>query len=288
MKFPTILTITCLAIRAAFAADATVQKDIPYVANGHPRQTLDLYLPAGEHAAPLPLIVWIHGGAWKLGSKDWITVRYLVDHGYALASIGYRFSQDAIFPAQIQDCNAALDFLLKNAKKYHLDPNRVIIGGGSAGGHLALLLGLARKQKTWGADPNFHAQAILDFFGVTDIAAAKKGITDPAKLAEIDSIYRQLLGALPAARPDLAKAASPLAYVTRDTPPVLIIHGEKDDTVPLDQSRSLKSALDTLKVRNQLIIVPGAGHDGPLFASPELQKPVLEFLGATPASPPRP
>ena len=265
------------------ALAAAAQKDIPYVENGHPNQTLDLYLPAEKSTKPRPLVVWIHGGAWKLGSKDWISVPYLVDHGYALASIGYRFSQDAKFPAQIQDCNAALDFLLRNASKYNLDPHRVIIAGGSAGGHLALLLGLARRQKAWDADPDFHALAILDFFGVTDIATAKKGITDPAKLADIDSIYVQLLGALPADHPDIAAAASPLAYVTKDSPPVLLIHGGKDDTVPIDQSRALQAALKNAGVKNELFIVKDAGHDGPLFAKPEVQKQVLDFLKRIPA-----
>jgi acetyl esterase/lipase len=257
---------------------ATVEKDIPYVADGQPIQTLDLYLPAKKFARPVPLVVWIHGGAWKLGIKDWITVPYLVDEGCAIASIGYRFSQDAKFPAQIQDCNAALNFLLKNAGKYGLDPGRVIIGGGSAGGHLALLLGLARNRADWGANPKFRAAAILDFFGVTDISTAKKGFTDPKWLAEVDSIYLQLLGALPADRPDIAKDASPINYVTRDAPQVLIIHGGNDDKVPLDQSRTLAEKLSSVGVLHTLFIFEGAGHDGPAFQDPKVQAAVRQYL----------
>jgi len=277
-----LIPLLLLAGAAAFAAP--VQRDIPYVEHGQPSQALDFYAPSAAQKEPAPLVVWIHGGAWKLGSRDWITVKYLVDHGWAIASIGYRFSQDAKFPAQIQDCNAALNFLLENSAKLGFDPRRVVVAGGSAGGHLALLLGLARDQADWNADPKFRPAAILDFFGVSDIATAKKGFTDAAWLKEVDSIYLQLLGALPAEHPDAAAAASPIHYVKAGAPPVLLIHGEKDDKVPLDQSRDLEAALDKAGVRNELFVVPGAGHDGPAFASPQVQKKVLSFLGTIPPS----
>ena len=128
------------------SGNVIVKRNIPYVANGHVRQTLDLYIPVAGH--PVPLVVWVHGGAWKLGSKDWINVKYLIQQGYAIASVDYRFSGDAKFPAQIQDCNAALNFLMANAASYGIDPKRLVVGGGSAGGHLALLLGLARRETT--------------------------------------------------------------------------------------------------------------------------------------------
>jgi acetyl esterase/lipase len=271
-----LLPLLAFAVTPALAG--TVEKDIPYFANGEPRQTLDLYLPAKKFARPVPLVVWIHGGAWKLGTKDWINVPYLVDEGFAIASIGYRFSQNAKFPAQIQDCNAALNFLLKNAEKYGLDPESVIIGGGSAGGHLALLLGLARNRADWDANPKFRAAAILDFFGVTDISTAKKGFSDAKWLAEVDSIYLQLLGALPADRPDIAKDASPINYVTSDAPKVLIVHGGNDDKVPLDQSKALVEKLKAAGVLHTLFVFEGAGHDGIAFEDPKVQATVRKFL----------
>jgi len=127
--------------------NARIMKDIPYTAHPHPRQTLDLYLPKDKAQGPATLIVWMHGGAWMLSNKDWNNVKYLVKHGYALASVDYRLSDDARFPAQIQDCNTALNFLLANASTYGFSPNHFAVGGASAGGHLALLLGLARNER---------------------------------------------------------------------------------------------------------------------------------------------
>src|SRR5579859_724381 len=131
--------------------NAIVKKDIPYVANPHVRQTFDLYLPK-DKAGPFPLVFWLHGGAWMLTNKEWDNVKYLVKHGYALASVDYRLSGDAPFPAQIKDCNVALSFILANATSYGIDPKRFVVGGASAGGHLALLVGLARNEKPFAAD----------------------------------------------------------------------------------------------------------------------------------------
>ena len=253
-----------------------VQKDIPYVAHGHARQTLDLYVPAAKH--PVPLLVWVHGGAWKLGSKDWINVRYLTEHGFAIASVDYRFSSDATFPAQIQDCNAALNFLTGNAASYGIDPKRIIIGGGSAGGHLALLLGLARKRSDFGADPSIRPVAIIDFFGPVDFLSMLEQVDQTHGREEAEDNFRRLLGESPAKRPDLARLASPLAYINSANPPVLILHGEKDVAVPIQQSQDLSARLTQAGVSNQLLIVKGAPHDGPMFATPELQEKVISFL----------
>lgn len=282
-----LLALACLERQTPPSVEIIpVQKDIPY-ATQSPLQNLDLYLPPEAAKKPVPLIVWIHGGAWKLGEKDWITVKYLTDHGFALASIGYRFSQEAVFPAQIQDCNAALDFLLAHSKEYHFDPKQVIVAGGSAGGHLALLLGMARNEKAFGADPTFRPRAILDFFGPSDLTKATEGITDPKMTQEIDGILRQLLGA-PASQQDVALPASPITYVAADNPPILLVHGEKDDMVPLAQSINLHVALHRAGVKNTLFIVPEAGHDGPAFVTPEVQKQILSFVTEVLASPPTP
>src|ERR1700693_5016759 len=106
--------------------DAFVKKDIPYTANPHPRQTFDLYLPKNKQSGPSTLIFWIHGGAWMLSNKDWDNVKYLVKQGYALASVDYRLSGDAIFPAQIRDCNTALNFILAHADSYGIDPKHFV------------------------------------------------------------------------------------------------------------------------------------------------------------------
>jgi acetyl esterase/lipase len=257
--------------------NAIVKKDISYVSNPHPRQTFDLYLPNDNVEGPATLVVWIHGGAWMLSNKDWNNVKYLVKHGYALASVDYRLSGDAKFPAQIQDCNAALNFLLTNAASYGIDPNRFVVGGASAGGHLALLLGLARNEKAFDADPSVKPFAILDFFGPTDLTSILDETEGHGHEVQVDAVQRLLGGPLIDHR-DMARVASPIRYVNPKNPPVLILHGDKDDLVPYAQSQQLQSRLDQLGVRNELVTVRGAGHDGPMFETPEIQDSVISFL----------
>src|SRR5579859_7847618 len=147
-----------------------VYRDLAYVTGGHPRQVLDLYMP---HAAgPLPLIVWIHGGAFRMGSKDDPVPVAMLQQGYAIASLNYRLSQHALFPAQIEDCKAAVRWLRAHAATYGLDPSHIASWGESAGGHLAAMLGTAGHER--GFDVGEHleyssrVQAVLDFFGPTD------------------------------------------------------------------------------------------------------------------------
>ena len=261
--------------------EATVIRDIPYVARPTPRQNFDLYLPRNKGSQPFPLIFWIHGGAWMMGIKEWDNVKYLVRHGYAIASIDYRFSTEARFPAQIRDCNTALNFILAHAADYGINPRRFVVGGGSAGGHLALLLGLARHERSFGADSSIKPLAILDFFGPTDfnkmlddlrMVHSEKGI------ALFQDAVPRLLGAPVEQSSDKAKIASPITYVSAASPPVLILQGGEDDLVPVAQSRRLHDALDRAQVKNQLIIVDVAGHDGPLFSTPEMESKVTDFL----------
>ena len=259
--------------------NARIMKDIPYTAHPHPRQTLDLYLPKDKAQGPATLIVWMHGGAWMLSNKDWNNVKYLVKHGYALASVDYRLSDDARFPAQIQDCNTALNFLLANASTYGFSPNHFAVGGASAGGHLALLLGLARNEKSFGADPSVKPFAILDFFGPTDLTSLLDETKGHSYQVQDDAL-RRLFGSPLTDHLDMLRAASPLTYVNPENPPVLILHGDRDDLVPYGQSQKLHARLDQLGVRNDLITVKGAGHDGPMFETPDIQQKVLAFLQA--------
>jgi acetyl esterase/lipase len=261
--------------------EATVIRNIPYVAQPTSRQNFDLYLPRNHNQQPFPLIVWIHGGAWMMGIKEWDNVKYLVRHGYAIASIDYRFSTEARFPAQIQDCNAALNFILAHATNYGIDPRRFVVGGGSAGGHLALLLGLARGERGFGADPSVRPLAILDFFGPTDLNKIKDDLTAIHSDKGIEALQDagiKLLGAPVEQAPDKAKAASPMTYVSAASPPVLVLQGGNDDLVPAAQSRRLHAALDAAGVKNQLIVLDHVGHDGPLFSTPEVESKVTDFL----------
>ena len=261
----------------ALYGNAIVKKDVPYVANPHLRQTFDLYLPK-DKVGPVPLVVWMHGGAWMLSDKNWNNVKYLVKHGYALASVDYRLSGDARFPAQIQDCNTALNFLLTNGASYGIDPKRFVIGGASAGGHLALLLGLARNEKLFGADPSVRPSAILDFFGPTDLTGIIEAMS-PGHGREVqEDATKKLFGGPLTEHLDLARRASPVTYVNPGNPPVLILHGDKDDLVPYAQSERLHAELDKAGVKNRLITVKGIGHDGPMFETPDVQEKVISFL----------
>jgi acetyl esterase/lipase len=287
--------LTLLSAKAAFAqsvitnvlpvsslyGESIAIRNIPYTAHPTPRQNFDLYLPRHNSDKSLPFIIWIHGGAWIMGIKEWDNVKYLVRHGYAIASIDYRIAPENRFPVQIQDCNLALNFILAHAADYGLNPGQFVVGGASAGGHLALLLGLARHEHTFGADPSIKPKAILDFFGPTDlndqmndlqVIHSEKGI----KL--IQDAGTKLLGTPIEQSPDLAKWASPITYVSAASPPVLILQGGKDDLVPVAQSRRLHAALDQAGVKNQLIMVNDAGHDGPLFSTQEMESRVIGFL----------
>jgi acetyl esterase/lipase len=271
-----LLAPWCCSARSGIPGDAVIDKNIPYVTNAHPRQTLDLFRPADHGGRKLPLIVWIHGGAWRVGEKDWINVPYLVGRGFALASIDYRLSGDAPFPAQIRDCNAALNFLLDHAEAYGFDTNRVVIAGASAGGHLALLTGLARIEE-FGARA-FKPCAVIDFFGITDLAALSESITDPGTRADMDESTELLLGGPLSEIPEKGRKASPTTYIRGDNPPVLLLHGDKDWLVPIDQSRLMLDALRKAGVKSELIAIDGVGHDGPEFESPDTRRKVLAFL----------
>lgn len=286
-----IVAVLSLFVCTAVAKDApapAVRKNIPYGTEGITQQNFDFHPPVNKTGKPAPLIFWIHGGAWMMGSKDWINVGYLVKQGYAIASVDYRFSKEAPFPAQIQDCNAALNFILAHADEYGIDPKRFVIGGGSAGGHLALLLGLARNEKAFGADPTLKPLAILDFFGPADF----DGLPDDLKAMHSDKGLQlfqdavpKLLGVPLAQIGEKTKAASPLTYVTAGAPPVLIVHGDKDDSVPLAQSQRLHEAFDKAGVKNQIIVLEGAPHDGPRFSTPDVESKVEAFLNGIVGSP---
>ena len=217
-------------------------RDLAYVENGHPQNRLDLYLPE-KAKGRLPLVVWIHGGGWQGGSKEGCPVVSMAAKGYVVASINYRFAQHAVFPAQIEDCKAAIRWLRANAAKYHLDPDRVGVGGDSAGGHLVALLGTTGGVKDLegdlgNLDQSSRVQAVVDLFGPTDFVT-----WDPNFNKAVYSMIEHLLGVSPQEDKEKARRASPITYVTKDSAPFLILHGDQDNVVPLGQSESLAEAL---------------------------------------------
>jgi len=206
------------------AAEMTVSRDIEYVPGGHERQKLDLYLPkkaglADSVAPRRPLIVWIHGRAWRAGSKDRCPARRFVREGYAVASVNYRLSQHAIFPAQIQDCKAGIRHLRAHAEEYGLDGARFGVWGSSAGGHLVALLGTAGGVEEFDVGPNTgvssRVQAVCDFFGPTDFAKMSRFWSTMDHDAP-DSPESKLIGGPVQEHKDNVQRANPITYVTKD------------------------------------------------------------------------
>jgi acetyl esterase/lipase len=256
-----------------------VLRDLPYVPDAAPRQRLDLYLPHPSGPAR-PLIAFIHGGAWRGGSKDGSPAERLLPLGYAVASIEYRFSQDATYPAQIEDCKAAIRWLRAHAKEYGIDPRHIGVWGASAGGHLAALLGVTGQDKEFDTGANLDqssaVQCVVDFFGPTDFL--HYGVAPNPRLDGPDSAVAQLLGGPVATHHAEARQASSVYFVTKAAAPFLILHGDHDLLVPLQQSQELQADLQKVGVESTLQVVPGAGHGGAGFNTLENQKLIVDFL----------
>jgi acetyl esterase/lipase len=210
------------------------------------------------------VIAWVHGGAWRLGSKENPRALRMVARGYAVASLNYRLSQEATFPAQIHDCKAAVRWLRAHAETYGLDPERIGAWGGSAGGHLVALLGTAwsvpeLEGDLGHPDQSSRVQAVCDFYGPTDFCRMND-VPGAMDHDAPDSPESQLIGAPIQERPDLVARADPIAYIGTETPPFLIVHGDHDWTVILNQSQFLYRALRVAGVEATFHIVEGAGH----------------------------
>jgi acetyl esterase/lipase len=257
----------------------TVHRDVAYVENGHERQRLDLYIPPGQ--GPRPVIVYIHGGAWTMGDKaDAPPLEYL-SQGYALAALNYRLSQHALFPAQIEDCKAAVRWLRAHSARYGLDPDRLVAGGASAGGHLAALLGTTGDvtELDVGAHPDVSSRvrAVVDFFGPTDFLQMDAHRLPGGMVHDgADSPESRLVGGPIQDNPEKVARANPITYVRPGAPPFLIVHGDRDPLVPHHQSELLASVLEDASVPVTLYTVVGGGHGG--FQDPRVDELVREFL----------
>jgi acetyl esterase/lipase len=261
---------------ASLPAGVKVERDIRYVPDGDPSESLDLYLPENSGSKPLPVVVWVHGGGWHGGSKAGCPAVGFISHGYAAASVEYRFSQKAIFPAQIQDCQAAIRWLRANSKKYNLDPNHIGVWGASAGGHLVALLGTAGGKNAFAPvggneDQSDRVQAVCDWFGPADFStvmaqAAEDKVKNIFKFNSPTDPYSSLIGASLEQSKEKDEAVSPVHYVSKDNPPILIMHGTSDALVPFAQSVEFADALTKAGVDVTLQKFPGAGHGGPAFS----------------------
>ena len=254
-----------------------VLRDIEYARAGDLRLLLDLYLPEST-AGKLPVILSVHGGGWHGGSKEASPGTHFTRYGYAVAAINYRLIGQGVFPAQMEDCKAAVRWLRAHAAEYHLDAGHIGAWGASAGGHLVALLGTsggARELEGNLGNPEYSSrvEAVVDYFGPTDLARWRPS-PDPAvnpKLSE-----SRLIGADVTTNPAKAARANPITYVAHDAPPFFIGHGAADALVPVSQSELLYDALRQAGVPVVLRIVPGAGHSVPGLGLDEAVRAFLD------------
>jgi acetyl esterase/lipase len=233
--------------------------NVPYVSGGGPQQQLDLYVPT-EHKNE-PLIVFVHGGGWEHGDKMGDSLNpnnlQLLWDGYAMASINYRLAAPAaVWPAQIQDCKAALRWLRAHAQQYGYDPNRIGVIGESAGGHLVAMLGATSGDKTFDVGENLGESSdvacVVNLFGINDFT-----LPMPALVTNV----KALLGGPATERPELARSASPINYVHTNEPPMLVVHGTADRLVPYLQAEVLVEAMEKAGAPFYFHTVVGGGHN---------------------------
>lgn len=251
--------------------------DVEFGKGGGRPLKMHLLLPEKKGQGKLPAIVWVHGGGWRNGNNQGGLRRLpeLVRRGFVGASIEYRLSGEAPFPAQIEDCKCAIRFLRAHADQFGIDPERIGVWGSSAGGHLVALLGtsghVAELEGKGGWEKfSSKVQAVCDFCGPTDLMLFRND--NPRGTIGL------LLGGQPSTKKDLARSANPLTHLTREAPPFLIVHGDQDKTVPLEHSRLLADALKKAGVPVTLLVAEGQGHG---LGGPEVMRAVTEFFEKT-------
>jgi len=267
---------------ASFAAELfryEVYPNIVYHTANNFQDKLDVYKPTGG-GAPTPVVIVIHGGGWVEGTKEERVLEMMpyLQMGFAAVNVEYRLGRVSLAPAAVEDCRCALHWVFANAKKYNFDPQRVVLQGGSAGGHLVLMTGMLTPsagfdhtcvtptEDYWTQSPGTNGDprvaAIVNWFGITDVLDELHG-------ADAKGYAVVWLGDQ-ANADEIAKRVSPINYVTGQVPPIITIHGDHDALVPYSQAVRMHKALDAAKVPNELYTVPGGNHGG--FTAEQNQK----------------
>ena len=255
-------------------------RDITYCSTGGDDRKMDVYLPSASYSTPRPAAVYVHGGGWTSGDKKsgagMLDVSELLSRGYVVVSIDYRLAPEYKFPAQIEDVKCAIRSLRGNSAIYHINPDLIGVWGGSAGGHLVSLLGVADQSAGFDVGQylvqSSRVQAVVDYFGPSDLASSDFG---SAAHQAIHSVFGSQ---------DELKSASPVTYITKDDPPFLIFQGELDTTVPAHQSQELYDRLGAAGVPATLVMVKNAGHSfkpvgTPISPTrPEITKMMADFF----------
>jgi acetyl esterase/lipase len=288
-----LVPITQASLFKLIAAEPT-RVDIEYAKLGDRSLKLDLYRPQRDATARRsPLVVWVHGGAWRSGSKDNVPLLRWLDHGFAIASVEYRLSPEAKFPAQVHDIKTAIRFLRARSDELGLDPERFVIAGGSAGGHLAALVGvssgIAPLEETTGeqVDMKSDVRAIVSFYGASDLQTILQQSTEYGLSVRVPAL-QLFLGGQPTELPEVAKLASPVTHVDPTDPPLWLIHGEADPQMPIEQSRQLAELSRQTGLPVDFEVIPGGRHGGEAFFAAErldrIAKGLLEAI-AKPQTP---
>lgn len=270
---------------AGRAGRVVIESDVEYGRAGERPLTLDILRPTKPVDDVLPAIVYIHGGGWQRGDKSWglASLYPLAASGkYFTVSINYRLSGEKTWPAQIHDCKAAIRWLRANAERLKIDCSRIGVWGGSAGGHLASLIGTLNETKQLegncgSAGYQSHVACVVNFCGPGDLVAlARAGGDQRGKDAAVaDAAINALLDGPVNTRVALAREASPITYVSKSSPPFLIIHGTDDQLIPIKQAKALHSALEKAGADTTLVRVIGGGHN---FGCPDVAERAATFF----------
>jgi len=279
------LASTLAAAALLIPADGSAQSvrktaDIEYARADAHSLKLDLYQP---ESADAPLLVWVHGGRWEVGLKEPMPLTALVARGFAIASLDFRPASVAPFPGQVHDLKAALRFLRAEAGRYGYDATRIGILGASSGGHLAALVGTTNGHADLEGklgehlDTSSDVQAIVSYFGASNLTTILAQST-PYGLGIRTPSLKTLLGALPEENEALARRASPVFQVDPSDPPLLLLHGDQDPQMPINQSHELQGAYEKLGLDSAFVVVHGAAHGGDAFFDQERIERVAAFL----------
>jgi len=257
--------------------------DVVYAVVDGKRLLLDVYLPAGVERPPL--LVWVHGGAWRGPGKDRLPALF-VQNGYATASLEFRQSTEAPFPAAVHDIKAGIRFLRANADRFGYSTDRVVIAGASSGGHYAALVAVTNGHPELEGSVGDHAgessnvDAAISYFGASNLTTVVKQST-PVGLELRVPALELLLGGRAEDRQELARLASPVFHVDRGDPPILLFHGDQDLTMPINQAHELQGVYEELGLDVSLVVPHGSGHYGPEFFTGTNAHVALDFLRRT-------
>ena len=251
------------------SGDYDILPNLTYAMANNIELKLDLYLPR-KRSTPLPTLMLFHGGGWVDGQKERNVFQLLpcLSLGWAVINVEYRLARQSPAPAAVEDCRCALRWVTYHAKEYYLDTSKIVLTGGSAGGHLALITGMLPAQSVFdrqcptesstrwreATEPQPKVAAIINWYGITDVADLIDGPNAKHYAMEWLSSLSN--------RQELARQLSPINYVRAGLPPIITIHGDQDDIAPYQQAVRLHAALDKAGVPNQLVTIPGAKHDG--------------------------